>query len=329
MADTLRFPVDTRNDTKYEGTITFQPETPAAFDLEQVIGAAAKAGDLQNATEQQVDQAEQDNLFSKLFSFNGGGRPNANPNQFTTESNQRSTRLGPGEGTKCILYLPQSVQIADGATYDNINLGRLGEGIRRGVSEGNEVLDTVMGTSIDAFKSAINAMRVGAGLSGPAGQAAIAAASETVLGQTVGGAVRSGLQITANPNTRAIFRSVPLREFTFSFKMIPTSRFESEMIKRIIQYFREQLYPEAIELVGTNGFAVGYFMPNVFNIELAYRGKQVATKILPSYLRNFNAVYNSSAMGFHNDGNFSEVDITMSFVEQETLHHRRIKEDNF
>ena len=329
MADTLRFPVDTRNDTKYEGTITFQPETPEAFDLGQVIGAATSANDLQNATEQQVDEAEQENLFTKLFGFNGGGRPNAATNQFTGESNARTNKVGTGQGTKCILYLPQSVQIADGATYDNINLGRLGEGIRKGVSGGNDIIETVAGSSIDAFKSAISAMRAGPALAGPAGQAAIAAASETVLGQTIGGAVRSGLQITANPNTRAIFRSVPLREFTFSFKMIPTSRFESEMIKRIIQYFREQLYPEAIELVGTNGFAVGYFMPNVFNIELAYRGRQVATKILPSYLRNFNAVYNSSAMGFHNDGNFSEVDITMSFVEQETLHHRRIKEDNF
>lgn len=325
MADTLRFPVDTRNDTKYEGTITFQPETPQAFDLQSVLGAGVRANDLQNATEQQVDEAEQENFFSKLFGFNGGGRPNANTNQFTGKSNKRTK----GSGQKCILYLPQSVQIADGATYDNINLGRIGEGIRRGVSEGNDVIETVAGSSIDAFKSAISAMRVGAALSGPAGQAAIAAASETVLGQTIGGAVRSGLQVTANPNTRAIFRSVPLREFTFSFKMIPTSSFESEMIKNIIKYFREQLYPEAIEITGTGGFAVGYFMPNVFNIEMAYRGRQVATKILPSYLRNFNAVYNSSAMGFHNDGNFSEVDITMSFVEQETLHYRRIKEDNF
>ena len=133
MADTLRFPVDTRNDTKYEGTITFQPETPQALNLDQVLGVTAKATDLQNATEQQVDQSEQENLFSKLFGFNGGGRPNANSNQFSGESNARTNKVGAGQGTKCILYLPQSVQIADGATYDNINLGRLGEGIRRGV----------------------------------------------------------------------------------------------------------------------------------------------------------------------------------------------------
>ena len=173
MADTLRFPVDTRNDTKYEGTITFQPETPQAFDLQSVLGAGVRANDLQNATEQQVDEAEQENFFSKLFGFNGGGRPNANTNQFTGKSNERTK----GSGQKCILYLPQSVQIADGATYDNINLGRIGEGIRRGVSEGNDIIETVAGSSIDAFKSAISAMRVGAALSGPAGQAAIAAAS--------------------------------------------------------------------------------------------------------------------------------------------------------
>jgi len=327
--ETLRFPVDTRNDTKYEGTITFQPESPPSFDLQQVLGASLKATDLTNGSEQGVGEDEQENKTASLLGFMSADNPNQNGSTFTTETNARSTRIAPGAGQKCRLYLPQSIQIADGATYDNINLGRLGEGVRRGVSEGNEVLDTVMGSSIDAFKSAIGAMRVGAGLSGPAGQAAIAAASETIGGQAIGGAVRSGLQITANPNTRAIFRSVPLREFSFTFKMIPTSSFESEMIKRIIKYFREQLYPEAIELAGTNGFAVGYFMPNVFNIELAYRGRQVATKILPSYLRNFNAVYNSSSMGFHNDGNFSEVDITMSFVEQETLHHRRIKEENF
>ena len=316
--ETLRFPLDTTNDSKYQGTITFQPETPDSFDLSNAVSSTTNiiptnfANFVRGVAESARERVDQE--IQRQTS-----------NLFTGASNSRSTNIPAGSGQRCKLYLPQAIQITDGAQYDNINLGRIGEAIRRSVIQGDNIVQSVSTAGIDGLKSAIGAVRTGDVLNEASGQAALAAVSEK-FGDTVGGAVRSGLQVTANPNTRAIFKSVPLREFAFTFKMIPTSARESQMIKDIIYYFREQLYPEAIELEGTNGFSVGYFMPNVFNIEMAYKDQRVATRILPSYLKNFTATYNGSGMGFHSDGNFSEVDISMAFIEQETLHHRRIQE---
>lgn len=131
--------------------------------------------------------------------------------------------------------------------------------------------------------------------------------------------------MAVNPNTRALFKSVPLREFTFNFKMIPTSKDETKQIKGIIDFFRTNLYPEVIPLGDINA---GYKFPNVFEITMTYTNKKdhLATKILPSYIKSFSATYNSSSMGFLEGGDFSEVDIAMSFVESSTLHRDLIKE---
>ena len=140
------------------------------------------------------------------------------------------------------------------------------------------------------------------------------------------GAVRSGTRTTINPNTRALFNSVPLREFAFNFKLIPTSRDETQVIKDIIKFFRTELYPEVITIGNDGGITAGYELPNIFQIKMEYKEqKQLATKILPSYLRNFSATYNASSMGFLEGGDFSEVDISMSFVEGFTIHKELVQ----
>ena len=106
--------------------------------------------------------------------------------------------------------------------------------------------------------------------------------------------------------------------------MIPTSKKETEQIKGIIKFFRKELYPQVIPIREINA---GYEFPNVFEIKMDYQNKKtLATKILPSYLRNFSATYNASSMGFLEGGDFSEVDISMSFIEANTLHRDLVNE---
>ena len=52
--------------------------------------------------------------------------------------------------------------------------------------------------------------------------------------------------MTTNPNTRSLFKSVSLREFTFQFKFIPLSEQEHDHVISIIKFFRTELYPEDI-----------------------------------------------------------------------------------
>ena len=194
---------------------------------------------------------------------------------------------------------------------------RAGEGVIDAVTEG---VVAAAGGLVDAFKTR--------SMGSAQARLAVSRAASYVPGESISGAVQSGTRVALNPNTQAMFKAVPLREFTFTFKMIPTTAEEALEIKKIIKFFRTELYPTVIPLGGEGGVAAGYEFPNVFRIEMKYNDdKQLATKILPSYLRNFTATYNASSMGFHKDGEFTEVDISMTFMEHTTLHKKLIEQD--
>ena len=205
------------------------------------------------------------------------------------------------------LYMPQAIQFRDGVTYDNLDLGLMGGAIEQGISSGG-----------GALEGAFNAVKADAGafidtfVGGGSGSVAAMRASR-FFGEEVQGAVRSALRVTPNPNTRALFRSIPLREFTFQFRLIPESEKESQQIKKIIKWFRTELYPEEINV---EGFSVGYKFPNPMEIKILYDGQQVpATEILPSYLRDVTVTYNSSGMSFYKGGDWTSVDLSLSFME--------------
>ena len=68
------------------------------------------------------------------------------------------------------------------------------------------------------------------------------------LGEGAVSAVRQAGGVRLNPNTRSLFKSVALREFAFQFKFIAKSFAEAEEVKEIIQFFREEIYPEDINI---------------------------------------------------------------------------------
>jgi len=139
----------------------------------------------------------------------------------------------------------------------------------------------------------------------------------------VGQGASSASRIATNPNIRNLFEKVALRNFTFTFKMVPTSRSENEMINNLIKFFRVNSYPETIS---AGGIPVGYVYPNVFDIKLEYRTKRVATKLLPCYLRTVTAAYNPTGAGMHDDGGFNEYEISLDFQEVLTLDRKKIEE---
>ena len=233
-------------------------------------------------------------------------------------------------GSSCRLYLPQAVQIADGVQVGPIDLGVVGAGAEAAIAGGmtdakalavNALKNSDIASIIDVFKN--NSLQK------TAGAFAAQRAAQFLGSPGVAGAIARGTQVQVNPNTRSLFRSVNIREFAFTFKMIATSSTEAEEINAIIQFFRKELYPEEIKLGTDDGLnaSFAYRMPNMFGIKMLYRDKHtIATRIKPCYLRNFTAVYNPGGMGIHNDGNFIETDITMSFVEHTTLSRADINE---
>ena len=231
-----------------------------------------------------------------------------------------------GNHGSATLYLPQAIQITDQAAYSNTNLGIMGGATQQALAQGSAILPTLMTEAKDTAASIIDVIVNGRGDTRDLAKLAVNRASKMLPGQGMRGAVSSATRVSINPNTRAIFDSIPLREFTFTFKMIPASKEETRVIKNIIKFFRENLYPEVITM---GDIPAGYKFPHVFTIDLKYKDKDIATKILPSYIKTFNATYNASGMGFLEGGDFSEVDITMTFMESGTLHKELIQKEGY
>ena len=146
------------------------------------------------------------------------------------------------------------------------------------------------------------------------------------------GAVTQGVGVTVNPNTRSLFKNVAIREFAFQFKFIAKSQKEADEVRKIIKFFRTELYPEALT-VGTDPdskikIAIGYKFPKKFIITPMYNNAPIPdTKILPCFLRDVSVVYNPSGQAMHGGDNphFTEVDMSLAFTETRTLTRQEIE----
>ena len=127
------------------------------------------------------------------------------------------------------------------------------------------------------FTSAYNALAEGVSeifgylmnpaLQGEAARLAALRASRVVPNAGFQAAVSIGVQRTMNPNTRALFKGVNLREFSFNFKMIANSQREAIAIERIVNHFRTELYPNVISALNV---PIAYEMPNAFSIQFTH-----------------------------------------------------------
>jgi hypothetical protein len=219
------------------------------------------------------------------------------------------------------MYIPLSLTYNDGAQYENANLNVIGSGTLEGMQQGSSI-----------FSSAYNALAEGVGsvfgylmdpsLTGEAARLGALRASRAVPNAGFQAAVSIGVQRTMNPNTRALFKGVNLREFSFNFKMIANSQREAIAIERIVNHFRTELYPDVINALNV---PIAYEMPNAFSIQFTHRGAEAKMpKLEYCFLRNVQTVYNATGAAFHPDGRPNEVDMTLNFVEMRTLNKRDI-----
>ena len=283
----LKYPVEDTSD--YGGRIVF-----SVFEEEEPdLGEIAKTA---QTKAKQTKEALKDVV--------GGENPAAGLlEQFKGATNQALKGTQPTKTTREVsLYLPVGLQFRDNVAYENTDL----------LSGGVSALIAGASSSAEGLKGQ-DATR----------QASLAAVRVAQKNQEAGNIARAAARVTTNPNTRALFKSVALREFAFTFKFLPCSAREAEEVKKIIQLFREELYPE--DIPGLGGISLGYKFPNRFKIQIEYNGEEVTNKILPCYLRDVSVTYNPSTMAMHDDGNFSEIDMSVSFTESRTLDRKQIE----
>ena len=216
------------------------------------------------------------------------------------------------------LPMPPGLTFADTASYENAELGSLGGAF----ADGNmaEAAKSYIGPQFK--EQSIRALRD--------------------MGARIGGnRARAKMGVTPNPNTRALFKQVNLRTFQFTYKMIPESDEEANQIYKITNYFRQELYPQSTVTQPVD-FETGYFFPKRWQIMFFLRntsGGWFSTRgsdtpqLQPAYLTSFQTSYNTggntmfvSPGGY---GRFSEVDVSMTFMESKTLFKKDIRENYY
>ena len=341
----LKYPLV--NQEQYKGKITFQPYEvipPTAderFNIKDTIDrvkripeSIANVYSLQRSTgidETQYNEYEfaggnvgSDPVYKAVQSYNETKINDTKNKGFT------GLKVKPILNDRCDLYLPLSYVVNDNISYNTPDLGLLGGAIAGSISSGSTVASSINAGLQQAGRSVMDFFNAGGVGSDVARLAAVRALSALKLSDTVKNAISLAGQVTVNPNTRALFDKVALREFTFQFKFIPKSREESAQVRQIIQFFRKHAYPETISPAQ---LPIGYKFPNMFKIGLTYDGQVVGTKIKLCYLRNIQTNYNPTQASFHNGGDGTgyaaptEIDLSISFIEHKTLSRQDILEN--
>lgn len=229
------------------------------------------------------------------------------------------------------IYTPVGLQFSDGVNINTPNLNIGGAVTGRAISEGgNDVLSSFfsgLGTGLSSVFGVLSGETLN-----EAGRVSASRLIDALpLGGAAAAATRVALQVTANPNTRAVFGGVKLRSFVFQFKFIPVSRAESVEVQNIVDFFRTELYPEHINLTSTSNIPYGYKLPNLFRIAVQYdvQGNDQFTSI-PNmeiglcYLSDIVTQYNATSSTYHTDGSPNEIDMSLTFTEYKTRHKDEI-----
>jgi hypothetical protein len=212
-------------------------------------------------------------------------------------------------GPMITLPMPVGLSFGDGVAYENAEMGM----------GGNLIGDPNAGKILKSAAENITveeAQRIG----------------KDMLAKAGGNKTRAGMGRTPNPNTRALFKQVNLRTFQLTYKMIPSSASEAESIDAIVEEFRKELYPQS---TSSDGIELAYLFPKQFRIRF-YLGSntdepkyEVKPKLLDAYLTNMTTQYNAAGGAVLAEKgkklNFSETDISLTFLESRTLFSRDVR----
>lgn len=241
-----------------------------------------------------------------------------------------------GTGQRAILYLPISTAYTDTIQYENATLGFQGAIANKALGRGTS---GVAGAVLGMIKGGVGTLYDG--LSGNSDPEVGGIVTQMAIKKLkLGGkdfeiASELAQRVRTNPNARVMFSGVGFREFTFTFKLIASSRKEAENIEGMIKWLRRNMYPDDIKL-GAGGISIGYKYPPRFKIMMMHKepgkdAKEVFNKIKPAYLKSCATVYNATQQSFHPSENTYdkakpfEVDLTLSFQESRQLVSEDIK----
>ena len=225
-------------------------------------------------------------------------------------------------GESIALYIPDTVNVSYGASYDEISLTE---------SLGKAYFLAQAGTSMyDLFKGngdKINEQLANKAGSDPFVRSAVANAVGKKLGMNnLGDLALRGIGQAMNPQLQVLFRGVGFRTFQFDFVFTPYSKEETETVQKIIKAFKMAAAPELIPSAYFTNGSVFMKVPDPFEIKFFYKGKEneFVHRIGRCVLENINVDYGPNGWATFNDGSPVQIKMTLQFKETEIIDKNKI-----
>ena len=281
-----------------------------------------------------------------------GGSTPANPNQEVAEGTPESTNFKYPEDLsldqdviqfKAVKYIPTGLGPQNTSTTARESQNRTIEGtvtlpIQAQISDSNivgwgegaldEITRKALNTATNITKGTINDETFAANLQSTIKDftsnqdQTLALLAEKVIGlQNIQG--RTGGIL--NPNVELLFNGPQLRPFSFSFRMIPRTKKESEQIKGIIKFFKKNMAVKR---------DTGLFLkaPNTFLIKYLGAGgeeQKSINKIKECALIGFDVNYTPQGSYMtYEDGTMASYNITLSLKELVPIYYEDYKPDH-
>lgn len=228
------------------------------------------------------------------------------------------------DASSVILYMPQALNINDTVNYNiNANLGVRGAAALSAINNAGGLYEGAKAALAESFSGLTDLFN--ANLAGQAARLAASRASRA-LPEDLQTAAQLGLQVKVNPNTRALFEGVNIRQFTFQYDFIATSSSEAEQVKNIVKFFRTELYPSTFGRKEAS-VPIGYKFPNLFEIKFRWGESSMdMPQPILCYLRDVQTTYNPGSMSWHADGNPTQISMTLMFNEWRALTREDVEE---
>jgi hypothetical protein len=258
---------------------------------------------------------------SKVFNLNAELDPNKG--SVYSESNSAlvtrppTTRLD----TAIALYMPPTVSVTYAANYENTEIGAGAEIGAKMLESGGIEAAAGIATSDEANNAIVIGLK----------KAALAALGNVPGLQGTRELYEMNKGYIMTNRMELAFKGLPKRGFQYTFKMIPKSEQEAEMVKKIVSAFKINMLPEG--LGGTGGFTGRNLkIPNTFDIKYMFVGRENSylNKISTCVLESLNVTYGGDRYKTF-DGNSDgappvETTITLNFKEMELITKERAQE---
>lgn len=263
-------------------------------------------------------------------------------------------KFGKLQKENVLLYLPMNIQQMENVSVGPEALGLVGGTINSVIMGGDGGLTNIAAAGVKGVFG--NVIDFVAGNAGEELGSLVANKIASLASTQAGLGVQQATRIQVSPNTRSIFKQVNIREWSFSFQLIPTSEKEAIAIENIIDFFRLHQLPE--ELGTANGISMAYRFPNLMKIDAFYYDEEAAeelpdinsasdlddqldeqgryktpttipiiTRFLPSYLQSVDVTYNTQSMSFYRGGKFHDATMNLKFIEYRPLNKQDIRNE--